>query len=60
MKELLNASQASRHFGVTPNTVIRWFEDGLFPNAFRVGSVIRIPMSDIEALKAQGQRREAV
>jgi predicted DNA-binding transcriptional regulator AlpA len=54
--KLLNASEAARSLGVTPATVIRWFEAGKFPNAFRVDSTIRIPLSDVEALKQQGKK----
>ena len=56
--ELLNASQTSRELGVTPNSVIRWFEEGKFPNAYRIAgtSTIRIPKSDVEALKERPKR----
>lgn len=50
-QELVNASEAGRRLGVSPATVIRWFDNGHFPNGFRVESTVRIPVSDIEALK---------
>lgn len=48
---LLNASKAGIQLGVSSQTIKRWFEKGLFPNAYKIESTIRIPQSDIDELK---------
>lgn len=42
--------------GVTGTTITRWVEKGLFPNAYKIRRTIRIPLSDIEALKQASRR----
>lgn len=51
--EYVNAAKAAKLLAVSTTTVMRWLDDGLFPNAYKISSTIRIPVSDIEALKKQ-------
>ncbi len=58
MTQLLSINEVAAFLSVHRNTVVRWFDDGKFPNAIQIEKTVRIPLSDIEALKAQS-RREA-
>lgn len=50
--EDLDPKAAGVHLGVSKFTVIRYFNQGLFPNAYMLNSrVIRIPLADVEKLK---------
>ncbi len=48
--KFLSASEAGKILSVAPNTITRWIEKGVFPNAFKIESTIRIPQSDLDAL----------
>lgn len=52
----LSINQVSDFLNVHRNTVCRWLKEGRFPNAIRIESTTRIPLSDIESLKANNQR----
>lgn len=47
----LKVNEAAGLLKVHPKTIRRWVEEGIFKNAIRQGSTIRIPMSDIDSLK---------
>lgn len=49
-----NGKETAELLDVSPNTISRWFDDGLFPNGYKVKKTLRIPVSDIEALKKCG------
>lgn len=51
MEPVFTSKEVADHFKVHLNTVKRWIKEDVFPNAFYVGHSIRIPVSDIEALK---------
>ena len=59
MKELISSREASKTLCVSKKTILEWFHKGLFPNAFQIGRLIRIPVSDVEALKQQGRKKGA-
>jgi predicted DNA-binding transcriptional regulator AlpA len=49
----LDPKTAGQVLGVSNYTIIRYFHDGKFPNAFQLTDrTIRIPRSDVEKLKA--------
>lgn len=54
--KLLNTIQASEMLGVTRQAISEWFRLGKFPNAFKVEGAIRIPVSDVEALKKRPKK----
>jgi len=54
--EILNTAQAAKLLGLTRQGVSKLFHAGKFPNAFSIGKAIRIPLSDIEALRKAGQK----
>ena len=49
----LRASQAAIRLGVSTSIIRQWADDGVFPNAYRIGSRgdLRIPPADVEAAK---------
>lgn len=47
----LNALQAGKALNVSTGTVIRLFNEGAFPNAYRLGSKYFIPPADLESAK---------
>lgn len=49
--DLVSARTAAKSLGVSHQTVLNWFESGKFPNGFKIERTVRIPLSDIEALK---------
>lgn len=51
MKEFLSIKEIQDLFSVSRATVNRWIKEDVFPNAFHIGGTVRIPVSDIEALK---------
>jgi excisionase family DNA binding protein len=53
MEKLFSQKEVATYLQVHIQTVKTWYKEGLFPNAFKVGTLIRIPESDIEALKTQ-------
>jgi excisionase family DNA binding protein len=48
---LLTPIEIANELKVSRQAVANWFKEGKFPNAFKVGRAIRIPRSDVEALK---------
>ena len=51
-QEYFSPKQVSTHFGVSLRTVRRWIASGKLP-AYRLGRLVRIKKSDIEALEAR-------
>jgi excisionase family DNA binding protein len=51
MEQVFTSKEVAEHFKVHITTVKRWLQEGVFPSAFYVGHSVRIPLSDIEALK---------
>lgn len=51
MHEFLTVNEVAGLLRVHRNTVIRWLDAGKFPESVSIGNTIRIPLSDIEALK---------
>jgi predicted site-specific integrase-resolvase len=51
--KFITAREAARQMGLNHQTICNWFRLGKFPNAFEVEGNIRIPISDVEALKTQ-------
>jgi excisionase family DNA binding protein len=58
MNEFYTPKEISELFKVNRSTISRWVDEGVFPNAVRIGATVRIPYSDIEALKQP--KREAI
>ncbi len=59
----ISGHKASRLLGVSPRTISKWFQEGKFPNAFclenECGQTIRIPESEVQALKQQPFKKNA-
>ncbi len=53
MEDLLKIKEVAAMFRVSRQAVAQWIEQGLFPNALKIGKTYRIPLSDIEAFKTQ-------
>jgi excisionase family DNA binding protein len=51
-QEFLTIREAAANFHVSTRTVRRWIEDGEIP-AYRVGRIVRIARSDLEAFLAR-------
>lgn len=51
MNELLTINEVAKLLRIHRNTVVRWLNQGVFPNAIDFQDTKRIPMADIEALK---------
>lgn len=47
--KLVKASRVAEEFGVTPRTVLNWYDAGHIPAVFRAGRTVRF---DLEAVKA--------
>lgn len=56
-QKLLNTVESAIFLGVTRACIALWFHQGRFPNAFKAGRAIRIPLRDIEAMKQRPGRR---
>ena len=60
----LGTGEVAEALGVSPRTVQRWLELDLFPHAYRLNpenprSHVRIPVRDVEALKARRRAERA-
>lgn len=51
MEQFLKIEEVADRLHVHANTVRSWLKNGRFPNSIKIDTVIRIPVSDIEALK---------
>lgn len=62
MEKYYSALKAASLLGVSGTTIIRWVEEGRFPNVLKYEgadrATIRIPQSDIDAIK-QNKKSEA-
>jgi len=50
MKSTYKACEAAEFLGVSTTTVMKWFHEGLFPKAYKIGRIVRIPRDDIKKL----------
>ena len=48
LEDVMKISEISKKVKMSDGTVIRWCNNGYFPNAFRVGRSWRIPRIDVE------------
>lgn len=48
LEDVMKISEIAKKVMVSDGTVIRWCNNGYFPNAFRVGRSWRIPRIDVE------------
>lgn len=46
MKQFLSTSQIAKLEDVSTTTVRHWIQEGYFPNARKVGRVLRVPLDD--------------
>lgn len=51
MTEFYTIDELSEMLKLHRNTVARWFNEGVFPNAIEFKGTKRVPASDLEAMK---------
>lgn len=57
--EYVTVKKIAKMFNVTLKTAYNWVYTGAFPNAFKIGNNIRIPVGDVENLKKPTKRETA-
>jgi hypothetical protein len=59
MQKLYTIRMASELLNRHPNTIARWIQDRMFPNASRIRGGYFIPERDVRRLLKDGRRRAA-
>ena len=57
-ERILSPKQVAAELGYSRKTIERAFADGKFPNATQLNRAIRIPESDVEALKVKANGKD--